>query len=138
MVEGARLESVYRGNSIEGSNPCLSAIQNQQHELIGTLDYHRRHGQHCRPYNSLAAYWKYPLISRIRWLKLVVNAVTSPLAPAGTRAAFATTVPSKELSVDTSGMPPLPHNVRKPRGAGGTTVAFSEYAFAVAGMPHAE
>ena len=26
MVEGARLESVYRGNSIQGSNPCLSAI----------------------------------------------------------------------------------------------------------------
>ena len=25
MVEGARLESVYRGNSIQGSNPCLSA-----------------------------------------------------------------------------------------------------------------
>ncbi len=29
MVEGARLESVYRGNSIEGSNPSLSAINNQ-------------------------------------------------------------------------------------------------------------
>ncbi len=27
MVEGARLESVYRGNSIEGSNPSLSAIE---------------------------------------------------------------------------------------------------------------
>ena len=26
MVEGARLESVYRGNSIEGSNPSLSAM----------------------------------------------------------------------------------------------------------------
>jgi hypothetical protein len=26
VVEGARLESVYRGNSIQGSNPCLSAI----------------------------------------------------------------------------------------------------------------
>ena len=26
MVEGARLESVYRGNSIMGSNPILSAI----------------------------------------------------------------------------------------------------------------
>ena len=25
MAEGARLESVYRGNSIEGSNPSLSA-----------------------------------------------------------------------------------------------------------------
>src|SRR5262245_53103745 len=28
VVEGARLESVYRGNSIEGSNPSLSAIFN--------------------------------------------------------------------------------------------------------------
>jgi hypothetical protein len=27
VVEGARLESVYRGNSIEGSNPSLSATQ---------------------------------------------------------------------------------------------------------------
>ena len=26
MVEGARLESVYTGNRIEGSNPSLSAI----------------------------------------------------------------------------------------------------------------
>ena len=26
MVEGARLESVFRGNSNEGSNPSLSAI----------------------------------------------------------------------------------------------------------------
>ena len=26
MVEGARLERVYRGNSIEGSNPSLTAI----------------------------------------------------------------------------------------------------------------
>ena len=28
VVEGARLESVYRGNSIAGSNPALSAIKN--------------------------------------------------------------------------------------------------------------
>ena len=26
VVEGARLESVYRGNSIAGSNPALSAL----------------------------------------------------------------------------------------------------------------
>ena len=26
MVEGARLESVYRGNSIKGSNPFVSAL----------------------------------------------------------------------------------------------------------------
>src|ERR1017187_4558869 len=36
------------------------------------------------------------------------------------------------------GMPPLPYNVRKPSDPGGTTVAFSEYARAVPGMPHAE
>ena len=30
MVEGARLESVYRGNSIEGSNPSLSAIDSKR------------------------------------------------------------------------------------------------------------
>src|ERR1700678_4391543 len=29
VVEGARLESVYRGNSIEGSNPSLSAIHSK-------------------------------------------------------------------------------------------------------------
>src|SRR5580765_2506341 len=81
-------------------------------------------------------HWKYPLISSNKWLKLVVNAVTSPLAPAGTSAAFATTVPSKELRVDTIGMFPLPHNVRYCSEADGTTVAFSEYAFALAGMPH--
>ena len=34
MVEGARLESVYRGNSIEGSNPSLSAIY--QNRLYGS------------------------------------------------------------------------------------------------------
>ncbi len=33
MVEGARLESVYRGNSIEGSNPSLSAITSNQNKL---------------------------------------------------------------------------------------------------------
>ena len=33
MVEGARLESVYRGNSIVGSNPTLSAITFQ---LLGS------------------------------------------------------------------------------------------------------
>ena len=34
MVEGARLESVYRGNSIMGSNPILSAICNVKKKLI--------------------------------------------------------------------------------------------------------
>ena len=30
MVEGARLESVYTGNRIEGSNPSDSAIQSRK------------------------------------------------------------------------------------------------------------
>ena len=34
MAEGARLESVYRGNSIQGSNPCLSAIPNSLNRLL--------------------------------------------------------------------------------------------------------
>ena len=33
VVEGARLESVYRGNSIEGSNPSLSATLGWLHGL---------------------------------------------------------------------------------------------------------
>src|SRR5260370_16552360 len=85
-----------------------------------------------------AGYWKSPLMSRIRGLALLVNAVTAPLVPAGAKAALATIDPSYEFSVETLGMPPLPHNVRNPRGAGGTTVAFSEYAFPAAGMPQAE
>jgi hypothetical protein len=35
VVEGARLESVYTGNCIEGSNPSLSAIKNQKLETVG-------------------------------------------------------------------------------------------------------
>ena len=38
MVEGARLESVYRGNSIEGSNPSLSAIYNKKKDLYDTKE----------------------------------------------------------------------------------------------------
>src|ERR1035438_10487791 len=87
---------------------------------------------------SSGSYLKYPLISRIRWLKSVVYAVTSPPPPAGTSAAFATIAPSREFSVETRGCAPLPHNVRKLSGPGGTTVAFSEYARAVPGMPHVE
>ena len=33
MVEGARLESVFRGNSNVGSNPTLSAIQNKLQKI---------------------------------------------------------------------------------------------------------
>ena len=67
MVEGARLERVYRGNSIEGSNPSLSAttilkplqfsrfgrlLSNKSmpldnSELVFVLDFgHRRFSQH--------------------------------------------------------------------------------------------
>src|ERR1019366_2051623 len=83
-------------------------------------------------------YWKYPLMSRIRWLKFVVYAVTAPLTPAGTSAAFATIAPSREFSVETRGCAPLPHNVRKLSDPVGTTVAFVEYAFAVEGMPQVD
>lgn len=40
MVEGARLERVYRGNSIEGSNPSLTAtdVCNRQ-SAEGTSDW---------------------------------------------------------------------------------------------------
>ena len=37
MVEGARLESVYAGNRIEGSNPSLSAKLKPQAETLGVL-----------------------------------------------------------------------------------------------------
>ena len=65
MVEGARLESVYRGNSIQGSNPCLSATTEsityksglisacngvQRRCRIGSiiaLNLYRRHNQEC-------------------------------------------------------------------------------------------
>lgn len=33
MVEGARLESVYTGNCIKGSNPFLSAIEKVPQDL---------------------------------------------------------------------------------------------------------
>src|ERR1700692_3942665 len=90
-----------------------------------------RNGCGSRPY------WKYTLISRIRWVGSLENAVTAPLIPAGTIAAFDATDPP-EFSVETTGMVPFPHNVRKPKPPVGTTVAFSEYTFVVAGTPHDE
>jgi hypothetical protein len=65
VVEGARLESVYRGNSIEGSNPSLSAIwffnnlekaspktwaiwgHAWQDRVQMALNLYRRHGSNC-------------------------------------------------------------------------------------------
>lgn len=37
MVEGARLESVYSGNAIAGSNPALSAKENQCLGIAGGI-----------------------------------------------------------------------------------------------------
>ena len=57
----------------------------------------------------------------------------APLAPAGTIAAFATTLPSNEFNVDTSGRAkPAGHADRKDSAPSGTAVTFSEYAAAVA------
>ena len=37
MVEGARLESVFRGNSNEGSNPSLSAsLELRTYSMVGS------------------------------------------------------------------------------------------------------
>ena len=54
MVEGARLESVYRGNSIEGSNPSLSArlllsLTDRNHQILGVR--HPVHDQFDRVVN---------------------------------------------------------------------------------------
>jgi hypothetical protein len=38
VAEGARLESVYRGNSIQGSNPCLSATSCYDLGMKATLE----------------------------------------------------------------------------------------------------
>ena len=45
MVEGARLESVYRGNSIEGSNPSLSASLEASKIKLARPDYFLRNHQ---------------------------------------------------------------------------------------------
>src|SRR5713101_4182367 len=60
-----------------------------------------------------------------------------PLIDAGTIAAFAVMLASDAFNVDTLGCgAPAGHSDRKPSGAGGTTVAFNEYAFTVDGTPH--
>ena len=43
MVEGARLESVYTGNCIKGSNPFLSARKNAYEKQLMTVV----HGLFC-------------------------------------------------------------------------------------------
>ncbi len=60
--------------------------------------------------------------------------LTAPFVPAGTIAAFATTLPSNEFNVETNGRAaPVGDAVRKDNRASGTTVTFIEYAAAVAG-----
>src|SRR5271169_4349972 len=63
--------------------------------------------------------------------------LTAPLVPAGTIAAFATTLPSNEFSVDTLGCAaPVGHAVRYGSTPFGTTVTFNEYAAAFEGTEH--
>src|SRR5579872_121052 len=59
-----------------------------------------------------------------------------PPEPAGTIAAFATTVALNEFRVETTGIvPPCGQVVRYVSGAGGTTVIFKEKARAEGGTP---
>src|ERR1035438_4833907 len=65
---------------------------------------------------------KYPEISKIRCVGLLGNTLIDP-AVVCTNARFMSTAPSSAFSVDTSGIVcPCGHNVRYPRGPGGTTV----------------
>src|SRR5271167_3353226 len=77
-------------------------------------------------------------MSRITLVVSVTYTLTEPEGvPAGTMAALALTRPSTEFSVDTTGWPsPLGQIVRYPRTDCGTTVTFSEYATALAGILH--
>src|SRR5205807_2976126 len=59
VVEGARLESVYRGNSIQGSNPCLSAII----KSIGYNDLRVGFGQ----------FWVMPVVASVRVNMALMN-----------------------------------------------------------------
>ena len=76
MVEGARLESVFRGNSNVGSNPTLSAMKSR---LNACLHPHRTPGFPTRPANSSSALASvdpsYPaLLIRLRiFLRLACN-----------------------------------------------------------------
>ena len=72
MVEGARLESVYRGNSIEGSNPSLSAIRindlapNGEHFGF-TLEAAMRSGSRAKASGrTLIATSRFSFVSRAR------------------------------------------------------------------------
>ena len=56
MVEGARLESVYAGNRIAGSNPASSAIsnsrRNKQYFQLVASSPKRRYPSHYTPHAS--------------------------------------------------------------------------------------
>src|ERR1017187_1233233 len=66
----------------------------------------------------------------------VTKTSIEPLVPAGTTAAFASSVPRRSFKIDTVGVGgfPVGQAVRKLREPVGTTVKFSEYAWAVEGM----
>ena len=57
VVEGARLESVYRGDSIVGSNPTVSAII--FHKIIEKYSFSRdyKYRPHYRPYFLMGAFY---------------------------------------------------------------------------------
>src|SRR5437870_11013623 len=77
-------------------------------------------------------------MSKIRSVLSVTNALTAPPVPAGTIKAFAVIRPSRALSVEAFGCAtPVGHTVSQPNGRDGTTVAFIEYPWAVAGTLHA-
>ena len=65
----------------------------------------------------------------------LAKTLIAPLAPAGTIAAFATTCPLIELSVETVGKDsPVGQAVKYPSVVCGSTVMFSEYACALEGI----
>src|ERR1041384_3570312 len=74
-------------------------------------------------------------MSMMTWVGLLPNTVMAPPVPAGTLAALALIRPSMEFRVDTGGCGcPEGQTERNPSGPSGTTVRFSEYASALAGM----
>ena len=52
------------------------------------------------------------MCQRVLFVALLAIADTEPVLDPGTIAAFATTLPSPALSVDTDGCPPDPHKLR--------------------------
>src|SRR5690349_13826444 len=78
---------------------------------------------------------KYPEISMTTCVGFDPKILIDPFA-AGTIARLEVIAPSPAFRVETNGLTaPCGHSVKKPRGPGGTTVAFSTYACAAAGAP---